>query len=256
VASGFGVSLTRGAAVPHLASAAGYHWLVIDGEHGAFTLHDVVQLCTASLFAGVTPIVRARMQALDEAARALDNGAQGVIVPNVNTAAQAKEIVDQLRYPPTGSRNWGPSGIQFGYQVPAPQEAQAAMDGEVLIAAMIESEEGVANAAGIAAVNGIDLLFVGGIDLSIALGVPSQFGHSRMLQAMETITAAARASGKHVGMGGIYDQELTARFIRMGALFVAGGSDQAFMLGAAKSRSSFIDQCATASRQPGTEVRK
>jgi len=247
-ALGFQASLARGPAVPQLARAAGYHWLCIDGEHGSTSISDTVQLCVASLPAGIAPIVRARPQALDEVARALDNGAQGVIVPNVNGAREAGNMIEALRYAPRGGRNWGASGIQFGYETPNVAQAQIDMDNEILLVAMIESAEGVANAGEIAATDGVDVLFIGGIDLSLGLGVPSQFGHPRMQSAFETVAAACRQHGKHLGMGGIYDEEWTVKYMRLGARFVAGGSDQAFMLAQAKARARFLESCAQSSK--------
>lgn len=245
-ALGFGASITRGAAVPQMASACGYHWLSIDMEHGSYSMDEAAQLCLAALPARVTPIVRSRQGALDEAVRLLDNGAQGIIVPNVDTAEQARSIVDALRFPPMGRRNWGISGIQFGYEVPAIDKAQAEMESEILIIAMIETAQSLSNAAAIAAVPGVDLLFIGGIDLSVSLGVPMQFGHPEMQSAFETVARACARHGKQLGMGGIYDQAHTRRCIEMGARFVAGGSDQAFMVANARARSQFIESCAVA----------
>jgi len=247
-ALGFQASLMRGPAVPQIARAAGYHWLCIDGEHGSTSISDSVQLCIASLPAGIAPIVRARQQALDEAARALDNGAQGVIVPNVNDAREARDMVEALRYAPLGARNWGANGVQFAYEVPNVAQAQVEMDHEILLVAMIESAEGVANASEIAATEGVDVLFIGGVDLSLGLGVPGQFGHPRVQAAFESVAAACRQHGKHLGMGGIYDEEWTVRYMGLGARFVAGGSDQAFVLAQARARARFLESCAQSSK--------
>lgn len=242
-AFGFGVSQLRGAAAPQLAKAAGYHWLSIDTEHGSFSVGEVAQLCMAALPTGITPIVRVKAQALDEGARALDNGAQGVIVPNVNTVSDARRLVDAFRFPDRGTRNWGPSGVQFGYDVPPAPLAQQEMDAEILVIAMLESEEGVTNAEGIAALPGIDMLFFGAVDLSLSLGIPGQFGHPRIQQAFSDVAAVCRRHGKYMGMGGVYDEKWTRSYMAMGASFVAGGSDQGFMLAEANARARFLDSC-------------
>ncbi len=240
---GFGVSQLRGAMAPQLAKACGYHWLGIDTEHGAFTLGEVTQICVSALPLGITPIVRVRPQALDEGARALDNGAQGIIVPNVNTVRDAKRIVEALRYPDKGARNWGPSGVQYGFDVPPAARAQPEMDAEVLIVAMLESPEAVANADAIAAVPGIDLLFFGAVDLTISMDIPGQFGDPRIQKAFEDVSGICRRHGKFLGMGGVYDEQWTRAYMALGAQFVAGGSDQAFMLSAGKARTKFLEQC-------------
>ncbi|MBI2725791.1 MAG: aldolase [Polaromonas sp.] len=243
IALGFGVSQLRGAIAPQLASAAGYHWLSIDTEHGAFTLGEVAQICIAALPVGITPIVRVRPQALDEGARALDNGAQGVIVPNVNTVEDARRLVEAFRYPDRGTRNWGPNGLQFGWDIPPVAQAQQEMDREVLVIAMLETAQGIANADAIASVAGIDMLFIGAVDLSIDLGIPGQFGHEHMRKAFRDVSGICQRHGKYLGMGGVYDEEITRSYMAMNATFVAGGSDQAFLLAEARKRARFLEQC-------------
>ena len=98
LALGFGVHHLRTSATAMLASAADHDWLFIDTEHGALSVHEVTQICLASLPTGVTPIVRVCAGALDEGTRALDNGALGVVVPHVDTAERAKELVRAFRY--------------------------------------------------------------------------------------------------------------------------------------------------------------
>lgn len=243
IALGFGVSQLRGAMAPQLARAAGYHWLSIDTEHGAFTLGEVAQICIAALPVGITPIVRVRPQALDEGARALDNGAQGVIVPNVNTLQDARRLVEAFRYPTRGGRNWGPNGLQFGFDLPPVAQAQQEMDREVLVIAMLETAQAIANADAIAALDGIDMLFIGAVDLSIDLGVPGQFGHEALRKAFRDVSGICRRHGKYLGMGGVYDEELTRAYMATGAGFVAGGSDQGFLLAEARKRARFLEQC-------------
>ena len=97
LALGFGVHHLRTVATPMLARAAGYDWLFLDAEHGAFSTQELSQLSIASLPVGVTPIVRVCADALDEGTRALDNGAMGIVVPHVDTAAQAKAVADRFR---------------------------------------------------------------------------------------------------------------------------------------------------------------
>jgi 2-keto-3-deoxy-L-rhamnonate aldolase RhmA len=92
MALGFGVHHLRTVAAPVLAGATGHDWIFIDTEHGAFNIQETTQLCIAALPTGVTPIVRVCAGALDEATRALDNGALGIVVPHVDTAAEAKRI--------------------------------------------------------------------------------------------------------------------------------------------------------------------
>jgi len=161
MALGFGVHHLRSVATPMLTKAAGYDWLFIDTEHGALSIHEATQICLAALPVGITPIVRVCADALDEGTRALDNGAQGIVVPHVDTAAQARRVAQAFRFPPEGHRSWGGPPYAYGLRAPAADIAQAEINREVLVVAMIETPEAVANADAIAEVDGIDvLLFV------------------------------------------------------------------------------------------------
>lgn len=237
---GFSVGLVKSVAVAQLAATAGYHWLAIDMEHSPLTIAEASAICLAALPVGVTPIVRVKMDALDEGARALDCGAQGVLVPNVATEADARRVVDYLRYPPHGSRSWGAAASHFAYAPPPLAQALAEINGETLLAAMIETGEGLGNVEAIAAAEGIDVVFVGASDLSIDLGVAGDFAGTVMQDAFARVAAACRASGKAMGVGGVYDETLTSRLIGLGARFLAGGSDQAFMQSAATAQAKFL----------------
>jgi 2-keto-3-deoxy-L-rhamnonate aldolase RhmA len=240
VALGFGVHHLRSAAAPSLAAASGHHWLFIDNEHGSFSVHEVAELCIASLSTGVTPIVRACANAIDEATRALDNGALGIVMPHVDTAKEARRIAEAFHYPPRGHRSWGGPPAIYGYRPPSMAEAQQAINDEILTVVMIESPEAVKNADDIAAVDGVDVLFIGTSDLSSELGVAGQMGHPKIVQAYETVAAACRRHGKVLGMGGVYDEENASRYVGMGARFVLTGSDHNFVLMGADRRSSFF----------------
>jgi 2-keto-3-deoxy-L-rhamnonate aldolase RhmA len=240
VALGFGVHHLRSAAAPALAAASGHHWLFIDNEHGSFSVHEVAELCIAALPTGVTPIVRACANAIDEATRALDNGALGIVMPHVDTAREARRIAEAFRYPPRGRRSWGGPPAVYGYRPPAMAEAQKAINDEILTVVMIESPEAVKNADAIAEVDGVDVLFMGTSDLSSELGVAGQMGHPKIIDAYETVGAACRKHGKVLGMGGVYDETNASRYVGMGARFVLTGSDHNFVLMGANTRSGFF----------------
>src|SRR5882672_11176056 len=174
LALGFSVQHLRTSATAMIAAAGDHDWLFIDMEHGAFSIQEATQLCLAALPTGITPIVRVCAGALDEGTRALDNGALGVVVPHVEDVAQAKRVADAFRYPPLGTRSWGGPPAAYGYRPPGNAEAQAAINDAVLIVAMIESSAGVANAAQIAAVAGIDALLIGTSDLTAEMGISGQ----------------------------------------------------------------------------------
>jgi 2-keto-3-deoxy-L-rhamnonate aldolase RhmA len=240
LALGFGVHHLRTSATAMLAAAADHDWLFIDMEHGAHSVHEAAQLCIAALPTGVTPIVRICAGALDEGTRCLDNGALGVIVPHVDTAERAQEIARAFRYPPLGTRSWGGPPAPYGFRAPGNAEAQAALNEAVLVVAMIESPQAVGNAQAIAAVEGIDCLLIGTSDLTAEMGIPGQIDHPRVVEAYGQVAAACRASGKTLGMGGVYDKETASRYIKAGARMVLSGSDHTYLLAGATARSEVL----------------
>ena len=240
-AIGFGVGHLRTVAAPALAKAAGYDWLFIDMEHGAFSIHEATQLCLAALNTGVSPIVRVCTDALDEGTRALDNGAQGIVVPHIDTAAQAKRVADAFHYPPQGTRSWGGGIAQYGFLPPPVAQAQAEINDATLICAMIETAEAVANADAIAATPGIDSLLIGTSDLTADMGISGQAGHEKVQAAYRAVIAACQKHGKHSGLGGIYDETWAATYIGWGARFILGGSDGLFISQAATARAKFLN---------------
>jgi 2-keto-3-deoxy-L-rhamnonate aldolase RhmA len=240
LALGFGVHHLRTSATAMIAAAGDHDWLFIDMEHGAISPHDAAQICIAALPTGVTPIVRICADALDEGTRCLDNGALGVIVPHVDTVERAKQIAKAFRYPPIGHRSWGGPPAVFGFKAPGNAEAQAALNKAVLVVAMIESPEAVRNAKDIAAVEGIDALLIGTSDLTAELGISGQIDHPKVVEAYDSVGAACRASGKALGMGGVYDKENASRYIKSGARMVLSGSDHNYILAGAKARSETL----------------
>lgn len=230
IALGFGLHHLRTNAAPMLAVAGGHNFMFIDMEHGAFTMQEATQLCIAALPHGIAPIVRVCAGALDEATRLLDNGALGIVVPHVDTAAQAQRIAAAFHYPPAGTRSWGGPPAVYGYFAPHVAEAQAAINAEIMTTVMIESPEAVTNADAIAAVEGIDVLLIGSFDLTTELGIAGQMSHPKLIAAYQAVADACRRRGKVLGMGGINDDEDCARYIGMGARFITSGSDHSFIV--------------------------
>jgi 2-keto-3-deoxy-L-rhamnonate aldolase RhmA len=240
LALGLGLGHLRTVAAPLLAQAADFDFLFIDMEHGAFSIHEATQICLASLMTRVTPIVRVCKDALDEGTRALDNGAQGVVVPHVSTAEQAQRVADAFRYPPMGHRSWGGPPALFGYLPPAVSAAQTEINREILVVVMIETPEAVENAEAIAAVEGIDVLLFGTSDLTTEMGIPGQIGDQRVVAAYTKVGEACRRHRKFMGMGGVYDERAATQYIKLGARFVLGASDHQLLLSGATARAAFL----------------
>jgi 2-keto-3-deoxy-L-rhamnonate aldolase RhmA len=165
----------------------------------------------------------------------------GIVVPHVDTAADAKRIAAAFHYPPMGHRSWGGPPALYGFKPPSNAEAQAAINGEILTIVMLESPEAIANADAIAAVPGVDVLFIGTSDLTAELGISGQMGHQKVIDAYQAVGEVCRKHGKTLGMGGVYDEVNTARYVGMGARFVLTGSDHSYILSGANQRSAFFN---------------
>src|SRR6185437_14253537 len=136
-------------------------------------------------------------------------------------------------YPPQGHRSWGGPPAVYGYQPPSMAEAQQAINAEILTVVMLESPEAIRNAAEIAAVDGVDVLFIGTSDLTAELGISGQMGHQKVIDAYRAVGEACQKHGKVLGMGGVYDEENASRYVGMGARFILTGSDHSYLMAGA-----------------------
>ena len=240
LALGLGLRLARMPEIAKIAAVCGYDWLFVDLEHGAFSVDTAAQICAAALDAGISPIPRASAHEHFHATRLLDAGAQGIVVPHVDSRAQAEAVRDNCLYPPVGRRSVAGGMAQLEYEALPTGEAARLINGATLTVVMIETAEAVEAADAIAAVEGIDALLIGTNDLCATMGIPGQFGHDRVTDAYDRVVSAARNNGKHAGMGGVYDEELAGRYIAMGARLVLAGNDLPLLMGAARARAGFL----------------
>ena len=185
--------------MPRLAATAGADFIIYDMEHTAWSIQTVRGLLAANAGINIVPIVRIPTAEYHFAARVMDAGAMGLMVPMVNDVAQAQQIVDACKYPPEGKRGAGFSIAHDDY-VPddvAPIMKQANEQGLVIL--QIESPTGVANARQIAAIDGVDVLWIGHFDLANFLGIPTQFAHPLYRRAEDAVRDACEAEGKALG---------------------------------------------------------
>jgi 4-hydroxy-2-oxoheptanedioate aldolase len=236
---GVGIRVVRSIEIAKTMMIAGYDWLFIDLEHGAISIETAGQIALAALDASIAPIVRIPNGEFSIATRLLDNGALGIVIPHVETAEEARTIVEKLRYPPQGHRGIMGSVPQFAYATMNAAD-MAALNTSTIIAVMLESRNAIANADAIAAVTGIDVLLIGTNDLCLDMGVPGDFGHAQVADAFSRMIAACRAHKKWPGMGGVYDEPLMQRYVDMGVRFVLSGGDLGFLMGAARQRAKFL----------------
>jgi 2-keto-3-deoxy-L-rhamnonate aldolase RhmA len=162
----------------------------------------------------------------------------GVVVPHVNTAAEAKRAADACRYPPIGHRSMSAGFPHFDYQAIAPAEAARLHNENILVVVMAETAEAIENVDAIAATEGVDVIHVGTNDLLADIGLPGQFDHPKVAQMYEQVIAACQRHGKHAGLGGVRDAELCARYLKLGFRFMTTNSDLAFLIAGASRRTA------------------
>src|SRR5271155_2898194 len=233
------VRLVRGVEIALIAKTAGFDSLYVDMEHSSFSLETTGQICIAALDAGVTPLVRVPGVAVVQ--QVLDAGALGVIAPHVQSAAAARDYVRAAKYPPLGERsNAGPLPHLQYRSFPAAQ-ANAALDAATMVIVQFESDEALAKADEIVAVDGVDMVLIGTNDLLADWGIPGQYEHARVRDAYARTIAACRRHGKHVGVGGLASRpQLAAEFVHMGARYVSTGTDLGFLLAACAAKAKEV----------------
>lgn len=182
--------------MPAIIAATGAEFALFDMEHTGASLETMKAMVAGCRGIGLAPLVRVPRGEYHFIARALDIGAHGVMVPMVNSAAEAAHIADCAHYPPAGRR-----GAAFGvahddYRATDPATAMARAAERTLVIAQIETMEGLRDVEAIAATPGIDVVWLGHFDLSNFMGIPGQFQHPDFLAAVRRIVAAARSHGK------------------------------------------------------------
>ncbi len=243
VSIGMGVRLSRTVDIAQAMQSCDYDWLFIDLEHSPIDLETACQISVAALGAGIAPLVRVPHKQYWMATRVLDGGALGIVMPHVDSAAEAAEVVNHLKYPPIGHRSVAGGPPQLGFKSTPTGEATTALNAATLVTVMLETPQAIAQADAIAAVPGVDILLIGTSDLTMELGLPGQLGHDKVIDAYKTVIAACRKHGKWAGLGGVYTEDLMAKYIGMGAKFVLAGADLSILMAGAAQRSKFLRGC-------------
>ena len=217
-------------------AAAGYDTLVIDGEHNLFPADAVTGLCLIALEGGMLPIMRLPDEAPGPIRQALSAGAMGVMVARVETPETASAIVRATRFPPEGSRPVPPVFPQFGRQPFGQAAAIEALAVRTVVIVLIETSAGLDRVQEIAAVPGVDVVFLGLSDLSTDLGIAGQKDDTRLWAAATRVCAACKAAGVRAGIGGLVTPEQFTRAIAEQFSYVSAAHDATLLATAAAER--------------------
>ncbi len=185
--------------IGHMLKNAGCDFVLFDTEHSGFH-HETIKSAIRYFEAARLPtIVRVPSKAYHHIARAADMGAEGIMLPMVGSAEEARAILDCMKYVPVGQRGVALGVAHDAYHVSDVMGSLAAANDRTALFAQIETREGVENADAIAAVDGVDCLWVGHFDLSCSLGVPGQFDSKVFSDAIDVVAKACAAHGKALG---------------------------------------------------------
>lgn len=218
---------------------AGCEYVLYDMEHAGFSIEQLKVQCAHCRGIGVAPMVRVPRGEYHFLARALDVGARGVMVPMVDCVEQARAIAEATHYPPRGRR-----GAAFGfahddYEPGDPAAKMREADARNLVIAQIETERGLDAVEEIAAVDGIDCLWLGHFDLTNFLGIPGQFDDPRYISAVKRIVAAGRKHKKALGFMAA-DAAWAKQYKAYGFNMIATGTDQGILMNGVRNILSVI----------------
>ena len=206
----------------------GFNTVTIDAQHGMWDQASIVTGIASIRHGGAASIVRIPLEDWGGASRALDWGAEGIIAPMINTVADAKKFVSVSKFPPVGERSWGPHRATMLAGIPDQSVYLREANDAIVTLAMIETKEAMKNLDAIAAVPGIDLLFVGPSDLSINLIGKVEPEGKDVEDALDKVLAAAKKAGKYAGVY-CHTGERARACADRGFRFHAVGSDLGFL---------------------------
>lgn len=221
-------------------AAAGFDWIGIDCEHSSITVDGMSDLMRA-IGDRAVPLVRVQTNAPLDIRRALDMGAGGVIVPMIQSGAEARAAVAAAKYPPDGVRGFGYCRAnEWGERF---DDYAASANRDTAVIAMIETAAGVEHAEEIVSADGVDGVFIGPYDLSGSLGVTGQVGHPSVVAACERVAAVCRRYGKVAGQHIVRpDRAQVDRALQSGFGLLALGADIVFLANGAFAARSLVDK--------------
>ncbi len=213
--------------ITEMIGRAGYDFVIIDMEHGAGNEKDLMHQLQALESSSTAAIVRVERSMRERVHRVLDMGAEGIMFPRLRNIEEVKQAIASLYYPPEGVRGVAKMVRASAYGADFKQYYELQKQ-QITGIIQIETVEILDCLDQVAEIDGVDVLFVGPMDLSMALGVFGQFDHPLFVDAIEKTVRAAQRAGKCCGIL-LPDTELLPRWYEMGYRFFTGGGDMAFM---------------------------
>lgn len=207
------------AEIIEVSAAAGFDFVIIDDEHACWGIAPNIDLVRAADAAGIATLIRVPELTETYVKWALDLGASGVMVPGVSSAAEAKRAVELSRFAPAGNRGACPYTRNNAFGVNDTVEYFTRTNEELSVVALIEGVDGINAYDDILAVEGLDAVFFGPMDLSASLGIPGQVTHPKVESAIKEMIDKANAHGKKAGMF-VADKEQAKKWLAAGADYI------------------------------------
>ena len=217
---------------------SGFDWVLIDLEHGAGVEKDVLHQLQALEHTPAAAIVRIESAQRQRIHRILDMGAEGIMVPRISDATEAAAVASGLHYPPDGTRGIAKMVRASGFGQHFPEYYKQGKE-NILGIVQIETAEVLHHLDAVAALDGIDVLFIGPSDLSMALGIFGQFDHPRFKDALKATVNTAQKAGKAVGIL-IQNPKDYPTYHQMGIRFIACGADGTFVSEGARNTANTL----------------
>lgn len=221
------------ASAAEIMGTAGFDWLVIDGEHGPNDIRSIRDQLMALQASDSHAVVRVPVAETWVIKQVLDAGAQTVLVPIIESAEQAREVVRACQYPPHGTRGVGASATRASRFASVSEYIQTA-DQEICVLLQVENRAGIAALDEILTVEGVDGVFIGPADLSTDMGFQGDSAHPEVRQVIADALSKITASGKAPGILGV-SEDATQSYLDMGAQFLAVGIDVLLLVQSARA---------------------
>ncbi len=226
------ISEVRNPNLAYMLAQCGFDYFILDNEHGTFSSETVTNMIAAARGANISVIVRIPEITRENIMKPLDSGAAGLMVPQVDTADQAKEIIQHAKYPPAGNRGVGLRRAHSLYgRVKAADYLKQANE-DTFIAVQAESAASIQNLEEIVAVPGIDAVFVGPFDLSVSLGIPGEVTHPKEIEAIDKVVAVCQRNQIISGIL-MFDLDALKPWLEKGMRLIAYSSDISLLADAA-----------------------
>lgn len=229
--------------VARMLKAAGFDYIFIDTEHGAFNHESVTNIIRAGRSVDLTCIVRVPDNAYHLIARTLDLGAHGIMVPRTETKEQVENIIRAAKYPPWGARGFGVRPIITDYERSSIPDQIEHLNEDTIVITQIETGQAVDDIDDLLSVKGVDVALIGPNDLSISLGVPGEHMHASMIEAIQKVVDACANKGIASGIH-VRDMSVLQFWMERGMTFITCDTDVGLLIsGAAQAVKKLREWC-------------